>query len=788
MKIPGAGWLRNRDGKILGAMILAYLSIVVVFISILPRNFFDEPLSTVVETADGRLLGARIATDGQWRFPPADSVPDKFMHALLTFEDKRFRVHPGVDPLAVIRAVSQNISRKQVFSGASTISMQVIRMNRRKTKRSLAEKITEAILAVRLELSYSKNEILLMYASNAPFGGDVVGLDAASWRYFGRPASNLSWTEAATLAVLPNSPGLIHVSRNRERLREKRDMLLSMLHKRGIVSNQELDLALYEPLPDKPYPIPMEAPHLTDRVMREKGHIRAATTLDYNLQRQVNNIVRQRHGVYTGNRVENMAVLVADVKTGEILAYCGNVYRADDKRHGSSVDVITSPRSSGSIFKPFLYAAMLDEGVILPGMLIADYPFNFRSFSPKNFNRTYDGAVPAHRVLERSLNVPTVRMLHEYGINKFHHLLKRSGFTTVNRSSDDYGLTLVLGGAEATLWDAVTAYMNIAQKTNSLTGGSAITKLSYLKEDISDTTDSRDFHLGFASVWLTLESLANVNRPEEEADWQIFSSSRKIAWKTGTSYGNRDAWSLGVTPEYIVGVWVGNATGEGRSGLTGVSYAAPVMFDVFNLLPSSSWFEMPEHDMICEPVCRKSGHLAMELCESMDSLWIPRSGIESGRCPYHMKIMLDESKRYRVDSECISVHDMVYSSWFVLPPAMEWYYRTKNADYKTLPPVHPDCNKLPETTVMELIYPKSGMTVILPRKIDGSDNNIIFHTVHRDPKAEIHWHIDGEFQGTTRGEHYMAVKPSRGNRVITLVDSDGYTIRSGFIAEVKGLP
>ncbi|MCC8087846.1 MAG: penicillin-binding protein 1C [Rikenellaceae bacterium] len=774
---------RGTDSSMLRLLIVIYAVLLLVYIFSMPGRLFDKPLCTVVEASDGKLLGARIADDGQWRFPPSDCVPEKFAQAVTAFEDQRFRYHPGVDPVAVLRAVCQNITKGTTFSGASTISMQVIRLSRNGKSRTVKEKLIEAILATRLELSYSKKNILAMYASNAPFGGNVVGLDAAAWRYFGRSADDLSWAESATLAVLPNSPSLIHVARNRDKLREKRDFLLNTMCERGIITKLDLDLALSEPLPDKPYNLPMEAPHLTDRIRRENLNKPVQTTLDYDLQKRINRIIDDRHKSYRANRVENMAVLVAEVNTGRILAYCGNIYRSDDDRYGSNVDVIISPRSSGSIFKPFLYAGMLDDGDILPDMLIADYPFHFRGFSPKNFNRTFDGAVPAHRVLERSLNVPTVRMLQEYGINKFHHILRRSGFTTINRPSDDYGLSLILGGAECTLWDAVQAYMAMAQKLNSLTDtGARIYNLRYNSEQTGDSSDPADYPFGFASVWLTFESLSKLNRPEEESDWQVYSSSRKIAWKTGTSYGNRDAWSIGVTPEYVVGVWVGNADGEGRTGLTGIGYAAPVMFDIFNILPSSSWFGMPEYDMISEPVCRKSGHLATYLCEEVDSLWIPRQGMESRRCPYHIPVNLSRDRIFRVNSDCYEVSDMIRTSWFVLPPAMEWYYRTKNADYSSLPPVHPQCYGIESSAPMELIYPQPGMTVVLPRKLDSSDNRIIFHAVHRDSRKEIHWHIDGDYIGTTRGDHFIAVQPDEGRHLLTLVDSEGNTIRTGFFS------
>ena len=750
----------------------------------LPRNLFDHPYSTVVESSDGDLLGARIATDGQWRFQMIDTVPYKFRQAIIAYEDKRFNYHIGIDPIAIGRAVKQNIGNKKIVSGGSTISMQVIRLSRGKNKRTFFEKIIEAILATRLELRHSKEDILRLYASNAPFGGNVVGLEAASWRYFGRPADNLSWAESATLAVLPNSPSLIHISRNRDQLQEKRNRLIDKLYQTGSINVLEAELAKEEDLPDKPFPLPMFVYHLTSRISNEKGQIVAKTTLDYYLQQRVNALADQKNSQYSLNKIENIAILVAEVQTGNILAYMGNAYKNTNFKNGSSVDIITAPRSSGSVFKPLLYAGMLDAGEILPNTLIADIPFHYQSFSPQNYNRTFDGAVPAHRVLERSLNVPSVRMLQAYGVERFYYLLRKLGFTTINRSPDNYGLTLVLGGAECTLWDLVSVYTGMAQKMNSLEDSSQkISSLNFYQNHTAKRYHPIDYPFDYGSIWLTFESLSNLNRPEEESEWRSFISSRKVAWKTGTSYGNRDAWSIGVTPKYVVGVWVGNADGEGRPGLTGIEYAAPVMFDAFSLLPETGWFSMPEIDMKQAVICRKSGHIATPICETTDTLWIPTEGSETIPCPYHVEINTGLDGKYRVNSNCESVSNMQRHAYFVLPPAQEWFYKTKNRDYRPLPPISPKCVEIIGQNPMEIIYPQDNFTVIITRKLDSGKNNIVFQAAHRNSQSLIFWHIDDQYIGSTQYEHKIPVNPPQGSHVLTIVDSEGFSLQTRFNVE-----
>lgn len=730
--------------------------VIIIYYFALPRELFDNSYSKIVESSDGRLLSAKIAADEQWRFPLCDSVPYKFKMSLITFEDKRFYKHIGVDPLAVARAVRNNLRNKSITSGASTITMQTIRISRNR-ERTYKEKIIEAILATRLELRCTKDEILSLYVSHAPFGGNVVGLEAASWRYFGRSAKDLSWAESAMLAVLPNSPSLIHLGRNRTRLLEKRNKLLDKLEAQGFITAVDCELSKEEELPQAPYPIPMLAPFLLEGAK--------TTTINYELQKRVLEVAKHNNNIYRSNKVENLAAMVVDVKRGEVVAYVGNMYDVNDNSRGSNVDVIKAPRSSGSVLKPLLYSAMIDDASLLPTMLIADIPTYFKNFVPHNFNNSYDGAVAANRVLERSLNIPSVLMLKKYGRENFLHLLKKLGFSTINKSADHYGLSLILGGAEITAWDLANTYTALSAKL----GRQPIRNIS-LYENKNKIIENDEIPLSKASLWLMFNSLSNVNRPEEEGQWQYYESSRKVAWKTGTSYGNRDAWAIGITPEYVVCVWVGNSSGEGRPLLTGVGYAGPVMFDIFGLLPSTSWFYAPEIELEAVEICAKSGYLATSLCEERTTLQLPSVSLNAEHCPYHKTIYLSKDQKYRVSSDNYKVSDMVQRSWFVLPPVMEWYYRRKNSDYKPLPP---SIDGTKEDNPIDIIYPQQNRIVIVGKGIDGREQNVVFTAVHSDPYAKIHWHLDDTYLGTTEGEHKISNRPSKGKHQLTLIDEKG---------------
>ena len=535
--------------------ILAFL--VTGYIFCLPRHLFHVPYSTVVTDRNEELLGARIASDGQWRFPPRNTTPEKIKECLITFEDKHFYHHWGVNPFAIGRAFYQNVKNKRIVSGGSTLTMQTIRLARNES-RTFREKLIEMIWATRLEFRASKEEILSMYISHAPFGGNVVGLDAAAWRYFGHSADDLSWAESAMLAVLPNAPAMIHLSKGRKTLLDKRNRLLKQLLEKKTIDSSTYELAISEPLPDEPHALPHIAPYLVSRFYQERNGEYSRSTINKGIQTQVEDLAERWSNEFGRSDIRNLAILVIDIPSNQVVAYCGNVH-FDRKQGGNQVDVIQAPRSTGSILKPFLYYAMLQEGSLLPDMLLLDVPVNINGFTPQNFSMQFEGAVPASEALARSLNIPAVTMLQRYGVPKFHSFLQQIGLKTINRSSSHYGLSLILGGAEATLWDVTNAYAMMGRSLLQLPQRSCSLLLPTSR--ITESTDP--FQPG--AVWQTFDALKEVNRPEE-IDWKSIPSMQTIAWKTGTSYGFRDAWAVGVTPRYAVGVWVGNATGEGKPG------------------------------------------------------------------------------------------------------------------------------------------------------------------------------------------------------------------------------
>lgn len=859
-------------GGVLAAVLLLWLCC-------LPRHLFEGvAYSTVVLDRDGALLGARVADDGQWRFPMETTwpLPEKFVQALVEFEDHRFYDHAGVSLRALLRATVQNLRNGRVVSGGSTITMQLVRISRQKP-RTVWQKVVEIFLATRVELRYSKGEILQLYAAHAPFGGNVVGLRAALWRYFGSDAVELSWAEAATLAVLQNAPALIHLERNREALLAKRNRLLDRLLARGVLCQEDHALALEEPLIGKPYPMPQYAPHWVEIHHKLHHGQQIRTSLDLALQQRVEAVALRWSQELRQQGIHDLAIVVQEVGEpavgggghsvagkgggsfaagaggatlgGErvavgIVAYCGNADLSYD-RPGKWVDVARAPRSSGSILKPLLYAAALQEGVLLPETLLPDVPTDFGGFAPKNFDGAYAGAVPADEALALSLNIPSVYLLKKFGVARFAKTLQRAGFVSLDRPADAYGLSLILGGAEVRLVDVVNAYAQLAAgcltaapvgdlAAESFAGDLAAGSVAdNSRVDLDAGTPVRDLSLGSSvhdlavstlpdfplsnpwACYYTLEALREVNRPDQ-MDWRRVASVQQVAWKTGTSYGSRDAWAVGVTPRYAVGVWVGNADGSGAPDLTGARCAGPILFEIFHLLPNSGWFPEPaapdtsaaldsfaasgaspnikattdsapyatlancteratsknstERATFANPaapievtltICRHSGHRSGRFCRDRVALRLPANAVHSDICPYCQE------------------------AGFVLPPVLQHYYPHPVVQSITTPPstMSPARVAYPATTAASfaILYPTQGSVLTLARQLDGTPGSLVCKAVHTAPDTELFWHLDASYLGTTTHVHQLTLQPAPGYHRLTLIDPHGHTQTVEFV-------
>lgn len=756
----------KRNKKL--AWALAVVATLFIAFLCIPVPRFEKPFSTVLTAQDGELLGAKIADDGQWRFPATNCYSDKYVTCLLEYEDQQFFRHGGFNPISFFEAMGQNLKAGKVVRGGSTITMQVVRLSRGDKQRTYWEKLVEVVLAMRLELRYSKRAILDLYAANAPFGGNVVGIDAASWRYFHTTPDRLSWGEAATLAVLPNSPAMIHPGRSREVLEQKRNALLQRMpnskaflpRRYGLpsLSTEDSELAQMEEIPTKPYDMPMLAYHyLSDFEKTQKGqHVHS--DIDYELQCEVLEIMRRHHESNTLNQIENAAVYVVDYLDQKVVAYVGNNMNAND---AAMVDMVKAQRSTGSILKPFLFAAMLDEGTLLPDMVLPDVPMSLSGFTPKNYSGEYWGAVTAREALQNSLNAPFVHLLCIYGQQRFHSLLKELPLSGIVFDAEHYGLSLIVGGGEASLFDITNAYAMMGRK---------------LADEVNEGF-SADEPVGAPfsaeAIAETFDVMTGLTRPGSQSGWGGFSSSKRVAWKTGTSFGFRDAWAVGLTDRYAIGVWVGNSDGEGRPGLTGVGSAAPILFDVVGKLRGS--YTYPAHTSRCieVEVCSQSGYPKSDCCPETKWVKVPNVENMTGVCPYHKKVFLDSTRQFQVSPDCYPVSQKCFEVFYVLPPVMEWFYKQHSSLYHALPAFYPGCGASHPDEVMAFIYPKSDAKVTIPIGIKGDRQQVIFEIAHRNPQKTVFWSLNEQFIGQTRLNHQMPIDVEKGDYTLRCVDEDG---------------
>ncbi|WP_258104850.1 penicillin-binding protein 1C [Marinoscillum sp. MHG1-6] len=728
--------------------------------------------SQVILAKDSTFLRVFLNSDKQWCLPPQldSEIPANLRTAVLTYEDQYFDYHPGVNPIAILRAAYLNAKHQKVVSGGSTITMQVARMMEDEA-RTLFQKLIEIVLAIRLEAQYSKEEILREYLTHAPYGSNIRGFSAASFRYFEKKPDQLSWAQAATLAVLPNAPGLIFPGKNNEGLKAKRDQLLSKLLAKREIDQETFELSLLEPIPSEIIPFPLAAPHLTERIHLENELPVVYTTIDQSIQYETNFFLKQHAAQLQQMGIMNACALVVNNKTGEVASYVGS-QNFDDLENQGRVDGVTSQRSSGSILKPFLYAAAIDEGLILPNTLIKDVPTYFESFSPNNASEQFSGIIPASKALIYSLNIPAVRLLNMYGLTKFYNLLESAGVQTLFRTADDYGLPLILGGSEVTPWDMAKLYSGLAK-------GGMFSDITYLK---GNENESHRLLISSGASNLILEEMKELIRPGLEFYWKRYGNQKPIAWKTGTSYGHKDAWAVGATPDWTIVVWVGNFNGESNKGLSGMRSAGPLLFNILNILPESEdkrWFESDEEDFTEVKICSETGFYANPNCANVELSRVPVNMKPMRICPFHEKRILDESERYIVCSRCWGEHH-VEQNVLRYPPDVNYYLWKNGGIVEAIPPHNPKCPVRQERDVLKIIYPLDHANLFVTKDFDGSYQPVVSRLATQFPDREVFWYLDDEFLGSTIRKPSLPLKLKAGAHQLAVVDSEGNRDEVGF--------
>ena len=529
--------------------------------------------SVIVTSEGGSLLRAFTARDGRWRLPvKTEQVDPRYIDMLLAWEDQRFREHIGVDPFAILRSIYQMATNARVVSGASTVTMQVARLMEPR-ERTFPAKLIQVVRALQLNWHLTKKQVLEHYLTLAPYGGNLEGIRAASFAWFGKEPTKLTIAEAALLVCLPQSPERRRPDLHPEIARKARDRVILSLSDRGLISNRDAREAMEEPVPIRRLRFPFHAPHLAQNLFaaNTSGNPVIRTTIRLDVQAKVEDLAQRERAYFDDDA--NIAVIVADNATHNIVAYLGG---ASFWSQEGQLDLVTAARSPGSTLKPFIYGMAFDEFIVHPQTLIDDKPTAFGDYEPRNFDRGFQGTVSITTALQMSLNVPAVALLDRVGPLRFAANLRNAGATLYFPTKGALpSLPIALGGVGITLRDLTTLY-------TAIPNGGLVTSLTTVPR-ANKIQPERIF--GAAPAWYLSEILKEANLPDGWSMGQGIERARQVAFKTGTSYGYRDAWSVGFSKHYTVGIWVGRADGSTRPGHIGRNEAAPILLKVFDLLP-----------------------------------------------------------------------------------------------------------------------------------------------------------------------------------------------------------
>ena len=774
----------------LGLLLLPLLLFIIINLLFpLPIEKLNRPGSTLVIDRNGEWLRGFTAPDDSWRIyePSLEEISPKLQTAVLTYEDRWFYHHLGVNPISVVQAAIDNIKAGRVVRGGSTITMQIARMMEPK-ERTVRSKMIEMFRAVQLELKYSKSELLTIYFNMAPYGGNIVGSSAAAQIYFNKPQNRLSLGEAALLAAIPNSPSALRPDVYPQNARKARKKVLERLLRFKQIDEREYQEAVNEPIPTKRHPMPFNAPHLA-RLLKSKeaeAHPkRIHSTIDIKIQGLAERILQtaltplQSQGISTGT------VIVMETETREVLAMVGS-YDFFDQTGEGQVNGTVAPRSPGSALKPFIYALALDKGLITPERLLHDVPVDYSGYHPSNYDGGYRGYVTARDALASSLNVPAVNLQmqlsspNERGSNiSGYSFLKQAGISTLPEPEEHYGLSLILGGCEVTLLELTTLYAGIANY-----GNFAPYRLVKPKTAPQSINGDPQRLLSKAACFILTEMLTEVRRPDLPACFESAVNLPKVAWKTGTSYGHRDAWSIGYTPKYTIGVWVGNFNGRGVASLVGSEVAAPILFALFNALGSDRWFA-PPRDVDTRKVCALSGMPLSLQCPTSKVDFYIRSTSSNEQCSIHKLVTVDNGTETSLCSHCRVGRDyrkVVFAEW---PAEISTWLNRNGFALPTIPPHNPDCTGVIAGQGPIIQSPSEGSEYYIREGIPLEHQKICLEASVSNRTKQVFWFLNGELISndtpseasvTTNGNTHGAICfwiPVVGKHILTCVDDEG---------------
>ena len=718
--------------------ILLFIYLIKVYITYDPKKLVEEiNYSKVVLDRKGEILSVFLNNEEEFHIKYDGEVPETLKTAVINYEDKKFYSHSGVDYPRILKSFFNNMTGRKKM-GASTISMQVVKLLEPK-KRTYFNKLVEVVKAYKLESEFSKEEILKIYLNNVPYGSNIVGYSGAIKMYFNKEVKDLSYAEATLLAVLPNSPGILNLKKNNDKLETKRNRLLKTLLDRKLIDERQYKFSLLEKFPNKIYYYEKKAPQFSIFLKNRYPEKIIKSTLDYNLQKKLEKIVHDYSNAMKDVGINNAAVLVVNNKTKEVLAYVAS-QDFYDKRNNGEIDGLQAKRSPASLLKPFLFALSIDDGLIVPDSIYPDVPIYFGNFYPKNSSNTFTGMVKIEEALIKSLNIPFVKLLSDYGVDRFYYFLENNDNYPEDRF-DKYGLSLILGTREMRPVDIGKLYIGLANYG----------KVSNLKYTLTEDKPKEYQQFSRGASYLTLDTLSKVVRPGNE---NLYSEQRPISWKTGTSYGMKDAWSVGVSPDYTVLVWLGNFNQKSIFSLSGVETAGNLLFKVFNIVDiNSKTFEKPTDDLKEIEIDEKTGYRKFYDVESK-KVFYPKDAKLLRISPYYKKIFVDENDM-EIDSRSPNFDKRKEKIVIEYPIEVSNYFFL---------------NGVRENKNVKIAYPVQNLNIFVPKDFDGYKK--VAMKLYNPNNEYVYWYLDEDYVGYSN-EKEKFFELDIGKHKLTIITENG---------------
>ena len=718
-----------------------------------------KEFSKEIHAKDGTLLTAYLTSDDKWRLrTELDKVSPELIKAIIEKEDNWFYFHPGINPISVIRAFYKNITTGETQLGASTITMQVARILEPK-KRTYFNKLLEVFRALQLEIRYSKKEILELYLSLLPFGGNIEGVKSASYIYFNRPPDKLSLAQSITLAVIPNDPNSLRLDKSNKEIISKRNTWVKKFKHENIFSSADLNDAINEPVECNRYQIPVTAPHFSQYIKDNFNGDIIKTNLDLSIQQITENILLRNVKKVFYKGITNGAILVIDNRNSDVVAYCGSANFYDEGSFGQ-VNGITAIRSPGSTLKAALYAYAFDEGNLTPQMKFADIPTDFHGYQPENYDLKFYGNVTTEFALVNSLNIPAVKLLEQVGINNFTNFLEGCGFNQIQKQKNQLGLSMILGGCGTNLQELTKLFTAFARKGK-------LYPLQFLSKEENDSEQV----FSEESSYLVANILSGINR-SDIADLSQYSKLPKFAWKTGTSYGKRDAWAIGFNPNYTIGVWVGNFNGVGSPNLSGAEVAVPLLFDLFNAIDYNSevkWFEMPE-ELYTREVCSESGMIPSQYCKNIVRDFAIKNKSHNQVCNIHQPVYVNLDETVQYCTSCLPSSGYKKEVFTVyLPELSVWLYQNK-IDYHKPPQHNPECTAMFAEGGPKILSPTEDYEYFLEK---NSGQEILLLAASDSRVKTQYWYVNDKFYKKCKPGERIFFNPDQKDLKIICMDDKG---------------